>query len=175
MDHLPAYVVDWELNQSEQGLEKFVAFLAAAGVKFEVSSDLRKILDVWKDAKPSVRVNPRSMFEEQLMLAANKTLGFAGDKRRLFRELGEVRKWRLMTPDEVKRAEESGMKLEKAGASFRRAMWTFGTIPVAIGTYFLSLNLLRERGVDENLAWLIALAAWFIVRQTLNRTLLRAR
>lgn len=175
MEHLPAYVIDWDLDQSERGLEKFTAFLSAAGVKFEVSKDLRTLLDTTKTMKPSRLVTPLHLFEEHLMLAANKTLQAAGDARRLVRELGDVRTWRLMTPDELKRAEDSGMKLEKAGANFRRAMWTFATIPVAIGTYVLSLNLLREQGVDENLAWLIALAAWFFVRQLLNRTLLKPR
>jgi hypothetical protein len=176
MEHTPAYVVDWQLAESERGVETFKNFLTAAGVKFEVSADLRKMLDVTKELKPSPRIDPRGIFEEHLMVAGNKALESSGDARRLVRELGgEVRRWRLLTPDELTRAAASGMKFEKAGAHLRRTLWTLATIPVAIGTYVLTTRLLRERGIDENLAWLIAMAAWFGVRQVLNRTLLKAR
>ncbi len=174
MDHLPTYVVDWELAQAEQGIERFVGFLSSAGVKFEPSDRLHKMLAALRDAQPSEKHSPRDLFEEQMMVAANKTLSAAGDPRRMFRELGEVRRWRLMKPEEVASATASGMKFEAAGATFRRAMWGFATIPVALGTYVMVSRLLREQGVDEWVAWFAAIGAWALVRFVLNRTLLKA-
>ncbi len=173
MVHLPAYIVDWELAQAEQGIDRFITFLSTAGVKFEPSDQLKKMLKALREAEPSKTHSPRDLFEEQLMVAANKTLAAAGDPRRMFRELGEVRRWRLMKPEEVTSATASGLKFEAAGATFRRAMWSFATIPVAIGTYVMVSRLLRDRGVDEWVAWLAAIGAWALVRFVLNRTLLR--
>jgi hypothetical protein len=174
MENLPAYVVDWDLSQAERGIESFTQFMQSAGAKFQPTSDLQKMLEAFRGGRESPRYSPREMFEESLMREGNKSLSASGDARRLFREVGEVRRWRLLTPEQVQSARANGVKLEAAGAPFRRAMWTFATIPVAIGTYVAADRLLRQQGVDENLAFLIALAAWFLVRQVLNRTLLRA-
>lgn len=174
MDHRPAYVVDWQLAQAEQGIEQFVVFLAGAGVKFEPSARLKKMLQAMREAEPSKTHSPRDLFEEQMMVAANKTLSAGADPRRMFREVGEVRRWRLMKPDEVASAKASGTKLEAAGATFRRAMWSFATVPVAIGTYVVVSRLLRDQGVDEWVAFLAAFGAWALVRFVLNRTLLKA-
>ena len=64
--------------------------------------------------------------------------------------------------------------MEAAGATVRRAMWSFATIPVAIGTYVIVSRLLHDQGVDEWVAWLAAIGAWALVRFVLNRTLLKA-
>ena len=173
MEHPPAYVVDWQLPQAEHGLERFVTFLADAGIKFEPSDRLHKMLAALRDAQRSEKHSPRDLFEEQMMVAANKTLAAASDPRRMFRELGEVRRWRLMKPEEVASATASGLKFEAAGATFRRAMWSFATIPVAIGTYVLVSRVLRDQGVDEWVAWAAAIGAWALVRCMLNRTVLR--
>lgn len=175
MEHLPSYVVDWDLSQAERGIQGFTQFMQASGAKFEPTSDLQKMLETFRGGRESPRYSPREMFEEAMMREADKALTASGDARRLFREVGEVRRWRLLTPEQVKTAKANGMKLEAAGAAFRRAMMTFATIPVAIGTYVIALRVLREQGVEETYAWLIALAAWFLVRQVLNRTVLRAR
>ncbi len=173
MTHLPVYVVDWQLPQAEQGIERFVTFLADAGIKFAPDDRLHKMLAALREAQPSTKHSARDLFEEQMMVAANKTLSAAADPRRMFRELGEVRRWRLMKPEEVATATAAGTKFEAAGATFRRAMWSFATVPVALGTYFIVSRLLREQGVDEWVAWFAAIAAWAGVRFVLNRTLLR--
>lgn len=170
----PTYVVDWELDQADRGLAAFSTFLGAAGVKFEPSSDLRTLLETFRKSKPSPVFSPREMFVHQLMTAANKTLQAAGDARLLFLESGTQR-WLLLAPDALQRARATGLKLERAGAPGRRALLGLATVPVALGTYVLASRLLREQGVNEALAWLIALAAWFLVRQVLNRTVLKAR
>ena len=175
MEHLPAYVVDWELAQAERGIESFTSFMRASGAKFEPNSDLQKMLEAMRKGRESPRYSPREMFEETLMREGNKSLAATQDARRLFREVGEVRRWRLLTPEQVQSAKANGMKLETAGAPFRRAMLSLATIPVALGAYVVADRVLRQQGVDERYAWLIALGAYALVRQILNRTILKAR
>ncbi len=175
MDHAPAYVVDWELAQAERGLASFSAFLGAAGAKFTPPPDLLTMLDTLSKSKPSAVFSPRELFVHQLMTTANKSLSAAGDERQLFLQRTPVERWVLLAPAAVGRAQASGVKLERPGAPGRRGVWMLASIPVAIGVYVLANRVLRERGVDEWVAWLIALAAWFAVRQLMNRTLLKAR
>lgn len=175
MEHLPDYVVDWDLTQAERGIESFTSFMRASGVKFEPTPDLHKILQSWRGARENASFSPRVMFEEALMREGDKSLSASGDARRLFREAGEIRRWRLLTPEQVQSAKANGMKLEATGAPFRRAMWSIATIPVALGTYYAADHLLRQRGIDETYAWLVALGAYVLVRQILNRTILKPR
>ena len=175
MEHLPSYVVDWDLSQAELGIESFRSFMHASGAKFEPTPDLQKILEAWRKGRENQRYSPKVMFEEAMMREGDKSLLASGDARRLFREVGEVRRWRLLTPEQAQSAKANGMKLEAAGAPFRRALWTFATIPVALGTYYAADHVLRQQGVDENIAFLFALGAWFIVRQILDRTVLKPR
>lgn len=169
MENTPAYVVDWELDQAERGLESFSAFLGAAGAKFTPSPDLLKLLETMRKAKGSARFSPRELFEHQLMTAANKSLAAGGDQRQLFLQRAPVQRWVLLAPMQA-----AEMKVEKPGAPGRRAIWGLASVPVALGTFVLANRVLRERGIDEWVAWLIALAAWYAVRQLLNRTLLKA-
>lgn len=168
------YVVDWELDQAERGLSAFTTFLGAAGVKFEPPDELRKLLETLRKSRGSPVFSPREMFVHQLMTSANKSLEGSGDARRLLLESGTQR-WQLLTPEAAERLKSTGVKLERAGAPGRRALWSLASVPVALGTYVVASRLLRAQGLNESVSWLIALAVWFAVRQLLNRTLLRAR
>ena len=170
MENASAYVVDWELDQAERGLASFTAFLGAAGAKFTPSPELLKLLGTLRTSKGSPRFSPRELFEHQLMTTANKSLAAEGDPRQLFLQREPARRWLLLRP-----ADAAGLKLEKPGAPGRRALWGLASVPVALGTFLVADRLLRERGINEWVAWLIALAAWFAVRQLLNRTLLKPR
>lgn len=146
---------DWPAASLETELARWSDFLAKHRVPGAPDDEARRFAE-----KTTQSGSPHAGSAIGIRFAhlANTALTNAGDPRRLAKVTG-ASTWVLVTPEERAALARSGHRLE-VGAE---AMWrSLATIPITLGSFFAAQWACREGGLDENVAWVVALVVYAI-------------
>lgn len=147
----------WSAASATEDLERWSRFLADHGVAWTPEAADRDLVAQLVRSAPA---RAGEMIELRLEKLANQALERAGDARRVYKQLasGDAPRWVVLSPEERRTLEQSGQRFESSPNPLRQ----LATIPITLGVYIGADYACRAAGVDERVAWVIALVAYVL-------------
>lgn len=150
------FASDWPAASLEVELARWSDFLARHRVPGAPDDEARRFA---QKALASGSPHAGRAIGIRFAHLANTALTAAGDPRRVAK-LATGSTWVLVTPEERAALEQGGVRLEVGAEGIWRSL---ATIPITLGAFFASQYACRAAGLDENLAWVVALVVYVLV------------
>jgi hypothetical protein len=153
-----SFSAQWSATSVEDDLRRWAAFLAENGVTWSAGADTRELVDrLVRSGSPRAG----EIIEARLSALANQALTSTGNTRLVLKLVSTEpkRAWYVLSPDRRSALEASGHRFESGTTGGLRQL---ATIPITLGVYVGAQYVCRQAGLDQNVAWVVALVAYVL-------------